>query len=56
MFPDGELLPFFQMEWISQMAREARSKPTYSVATQDVARWARERIKLQLGEFARSMI
>jgi importin subunit beta-1 len=39
---------FFQVDWITQTLREARSSRHYSQSTKEVARWAKEMVKRTL--------
>lgn len=50
-FPSGEFSQYFRVDWLTAMARDVRSNKDFSQRTQDTARWAREQIKRQSGEF-----
>lgn len=43
-FPNGQLKPLIQAEWINEHLKSARSKGSSS-ATKEIARWATERVK-----------
>lgn len=48
-FPNGEYSHYFRNDFLTAMARDARSNKDYSQRTTDTARWAREQIKRQTG-------
>jgi hypothetical protein len=48
-FPKGEIAQYFRQDWLTAMARDARSNKDFSQRTHDVGRWAREHIKRQSG-------
>jgi importin subunit beta-1 len=47
-FPNKVVAQFFQQEWIGECLKQGRSNPDFQPQTKEVARWAREQIKLQL--------
>jgi len=50
-FPKGEFVSLFRQDWLTVMAREVRANREFSSRTTDTARWAREQIKRQIGEY-----
>jgi importin subunit beta-1 len=48
-FPNGDFREYFRHDFLTAMAREARSNQDFSSRTRDTARWAREQIKRQIG-------
>lgn len=50
-FPNGEYAHYFRADWLTAMCRETRANKEFSTRTQETARWAREQIKRQAGEF-----
>lgn len=50
-FPNGEFSAYFRADWLTAMAREVRANKEFSPRTQETARWAREQIKRQGGEY-----
>lgn len=44
-FPNGQLKPLLQSEWISDCLKQARSKNVNSQSTKETARWAYEQVK-----------
>jgi importin subunit beta-1 len=51
-FPQGDFREYFRHDFLTAMAREARSNQDFSNRTRDTARWAREQIKRQVGTSA----
>jgi importin subunit beta-1 len=49
-FPEGNCREYFRHDFLTAMAREARSNHDFSQRTRDTGRWAREQIKRQIGE------
>ena len=47
-FPNKVIAQFFRADWISECLRTARVKHAYSPSTKDVARWARDQIRIQV--------
>lgn len=48
-FPNGELLDGFRQDWVMAMIKETRTNREFQQRTIDVARWAREQVKRQVG-------
>jgi len=51
-FPGGEYSQYFRQEFLTAMARDIRANKEYSSRTTETARWAREQIKRQTGEWS----
>jgi importin subunit beta-1 len=51
-FPNGDFREYFRHDFLTAMAREARSNQDFGSRTRDTARWAREQIKRQIGTSA----
>jgi len=50
MISDGSIKQFYGQEAITDLIKKTRSNPSFSQATKDVARWARNQQKLQLSQ------
>lgn len=50
-FPNGEFREYFRQDFLTALTKETRANQDFLTRTRDTARWAREQIKRQIGEF-----
>jgi hypothetical protein len=50
-FPQGDFIEVFRQSWLMDMIKETRTNRDYTSRTTEVAKWAREQVKRQIGKF-----
>ena len=50
-FPNGQFNQYFRQEWLTVMCRETKTNKEFEDRTIQTAKWARDQIKRQAGEY-----
>ncbi|KAJ2900480.1 putative importin subunit beta-1 protein [Zalerion maritima] len=48
-FPNGEIAPLLREDWLTALIKQTKTNREFSSRTTEVARWAREQVKRQMG-------